>query len=44
MKIFTRYMFVNALVKVTEQINKTGGNPSTKKELVAEIPLVLKIN
>jgi len=44
MKIFTRFMFVNALIKVTETINETGGNPNTSKHLVKEIPLVLKIN
>ena len=44
LKIFTRFMFVNALVKVTEIINKSGGTASTRPELVKEIPLVLKIN
>jgi len=44
LKIFTRFMFVNALVKVTEIIDKTGGTAATKQELVKEIPLVLKIN
>jgi len=34
LKIFTRYIFVNVLIKVILTINKTGGTINTSKDLV----------
>lgn len=45
MKMFCRYMFVDALIKVTHEIDQTGSvNIKTGENLSQEIPLVLKIN
>jgi hypothetical protein len=44
-KMFIRIIFIHALIKVIQQIDKTGGTGAhTDTKLVKLIPLPLKIN